>query len=213
MLFGPAAHRSTFRILYVCTGNLCRSPFAEILTRHLLSKRLEDQGTAFDVASAGVQAVVGAGMHPYSRDELAPWNLHMEVADRFVARQLDPEMLVTAGLVLGMTASHRAAVIDEVPRTLATAFSVREFARLSAQVPQSGLPTHPAERAREVVRQARLFRSASAPRDVRADDVPDPIGQPREVHHDVAVMVQAAVTTIVAVVAPPGGKVGARSAG
>lgn len=212
MLFGPEADRSTFRILYVCTGNLCRSPFAEILTRHLLSERLEE-GTVFEVTSAGVQAVAGAGMHPYSRDELAPWNLHTEVANRFVARQLDREMLVTADLVLGMTAGHRAVVIDEVPRTLATAFSLREFARLSAQVPQSGLPAHPAERAREVVRQARLFRSVSPSRDVRADDVPDPIGQPREAHHDVAVMVRAAVTAIVAVVAPPGGKVGARSAG
>ncbi|MGE3285975.1 MAG: low molecular weight phosphatase family protein [Pseudonocardia sp.] len=29
-----------FRVLFVCTGNICRSPFVEILTRHLLQARL-----------------------------------------------------------------------------------------------------------------------------------------------------------------------------
>ena len=28
-----------FRLLFICTGNICRSPFAEILTRHLLRGR------------------------------------------------------------------------------------------------------------------------------------------------------------------------------
>jgi hypothetical protein len=54
---GVARHRrkeTEFRVLYVCTGNICRSPFAEILTRHLLTGRLGGQAAAaFDVSSAG----------------------------------------------------------------------------------------------------------------------------------------------------------------
>jgi protein-tyrosine phosphatase len=100
-----ARHRrkeTEFRVLYVCTGNICRSPFAEILTRHLLIGRLGGQAAAaFDVSSAGVQAVVGSGIHPSTREELAPWGLHREAADRFVARQIRPPMIADAHLVLG----------------------------------------------------------------------------------------------------------------
>lgn len=206
------ADRCTFRILYVCTGNLCRSPFAEILTRHLLAERL-GSAAVFQVESAGVQAVVGARMHGHTRGELAPWNLHREAASRFVARQLEPSALSTADLVLGMTAGHRAAAVEVVPQTLATAFTLREFARLSTQVAQSGLPTPLAERAREVVRRARGLRSSSVARDVHADDVPDPIGMSREAHHEVAVMVRSAIEVIVSAIAPCSGTVPAQSVG
>src|SRR4051812_32932148 len=56
-----------FRLLFVCTGNICRSPFAEILTRHLLVGRLGGRVAGrFEISSAGVQAVVGSPMHPDS---------------------------------------------------------------------------------------------------------------------------------------------------
>src|SRR4051812_49795210 len=85
---------STFRVLFVCTGNICRSPFAEILTRHLLRGQLGGRDAdAFDVSSAGVAAVVGSAMHPDSRAELAPWNLDGAMSERFVARQLHPDMI------------------------------------------------------------------------------------------------------------------------
>src|SRR4051794_14997408 len=59
---------ATFRLLYVCTGNVCRSPFAEIVTTDLLRRRLgEDLASRISVTSAGVQAVVGSGMHPDTR--------------------------------------------------------------------------------------------------------------------------------------------------
>jgi protein-tyrosine phosphatase len=62
-----------FHILFVCTGNVCRSPFAEIYTRHLLIGRLGGRGArAYPVASAGVGALHGSGMHPDSRAQLLP---------------------------------------------------------------------------------------------------------------------------------------------
>ena len=68
-----------FRLLFVCTGNVCRSPAAEILMPHLLRGRLGGREAArIAVASAGVCAVVGGAMHPAARAKLAPWGLHVD---------------------------------------------------------------------------------------------------------------------------------------
>ncbi len=54
----PSADR--FGILFVCTGNQCRSPVAEVLARRLLDERFgSEHAVRFDVSSAGTQAVRG----------------------------------------------------------------------------------------------------------------------------------------------------------
>ena len=148
-----------FRLLFVCTGNICRSPFAEILTRHLLRGRLGGRAAqAFEISSAGVQAVVGSAMHPDSRAELEPWNLHGSHADGFVARQLRSAMIERSDLVLGATPRHRSAVVARCPAALPITFSLREFARLAAAVDPGQLPAHPVARAHALVELARLQR-------------------------------------------------------
>ena len=168
---------SGFRLLFVCTGNICRSPFAEILTRHLLTQRLGGPVAArFDVASAGVHAVVGAAMHAQSRAQLAPWGLHGDAADRFVARQLRSAMATSAHLVLGASPEHRSAVVGRAPATLATAFALTEFARLVAAVDPGDLPSDPV-----------------APAPPPRDEAPAPPGR---------ALIRGAVQRIVDVIAP-----------
>jgi protein-tyrosine phosphatase len=214
-MIGMGRHRlnaSGFRMLFVCTGNICRSPFAEILTRHLLIGRLGPQAAAFDVSSAGVQAVVGSAMHPSTRAELAQWGLdRASDTQHFIARQLRPAMVTGADLVLGASTRHRAAVIDCDPAGLATSFSIREFARLAADVDQRELPTEPVARAHELVEQVRMRRGISPPSVPEEDRVPDPMGGPQRAHHDAAVLIEEAVTTIVDVVAPPLSRLRARA--
>jgi protein-tyrosine phosphatase len=192
-----------FRLLFVCTGNICRSPFAEILARHLLRGRLGGRASQpFDVSSAGIAAVVGAPMHPDSRAELAPWHLDGAPAEGFVARQLDSAMIEASDLVLGATARHRSAVIEQCPPALPITFAMREFARLAASVDPRELPGHPVARAHTLVDLARLRRGL-VPRDPDGDDVPDPIAGPVAAHHRAAQLIQVAVTDLVDVVAPP----------
>lgn len=190
-----------FRILHVCTGNVCRSPYAEILTRHLLGERLGADALRFEIASAGVGAVVGCGMHPDSRSELAPWGLDGPAADSFVARQLEPSLLAGTDLVLGATTGHRSEIVKLAPRSLPVAFSLREFARLAASVDPAALPDDAVERAGELVKLARAQRGmASVAPD--ADQVPDPIGRSAAVHRQAAALMHEAVAAIVDALAP-----------
>ncbi len=207
MMVAVGRHRRVetgpFRLLFVCTGNICRSPFAEILTRHLLVGRVGGRASeAFDVSSAGVNAVVGSTMHPDSRAELGPWRLDGDVAERFVARQLRSAMIEESHLVLGANPRHRSSVVEQVPAALPIAFGLREFARLAASVDPATLPADPVARAHELVEQARLRRGLVRPDDPDDDRIPDPMGRSKQAHHDAAVLVKAAVETVVEVIAP-----------
>src|SRR6266540_634052 len=57
-----ADRASRFHILFVCTGNLCRSVIAERLTRHGLAARLGAGAAAFRVASAGTRGLIPAAI-------------------------------------------------------------------------------------------------------------------------------------------------------
>lgn len=191
-----------FRLLYVCTGNICRSPFAEMLTRHLLVGRLGGRAAAaFDVSSAGVQALVGARVHPDMLDQLNPWGLDRIATGRFVAQQLRSTMIGQADLVLGMNPRHRSAIVELVPTAVATAFSLREFARLAAAVDQEALPADPVPRAHALVAQAHRHRGmvAASPDE---DQLPDSTSCPPAGPDHAAVLIRGALQTIVDVIAP-----------
>lgn len=114
----------TVRILTVCTGNICRSPYAELL----LARDLESvRPGAFEVSSAGVGALVGHPVDPGSARHLARQGI---AHDQFRARQVSPAMLQDVDLVLGMAVPHRQAVLREAPRLLRRTFTIKELARL-----------------------------------------------------------------------------------
>lgn len=192
-----------FRVLFVCTGNICRSPFAEILTRHLLVGRVGGRAAAaFELASAGVQAVVGSPMHEHTRRELAPWHLDGLASERFAARQLRSAMIREADLVLGLNTRHRSAVIGLEPGALTTCFSLREFARLATDVDPHSLPDDPLARAHALVEAVRTRRGLAPPTLPDADRVPDPMGGPQQAHHEAALLIDEAVSAIVDAIAP-----------
>jgi protein arginine phosphatase len=92
------------RVLFVCTGNICRSPLAEALLRRALSERnLPD----FRVTSAGTGAWDGA---PASEGAyLVALERGLDLSGHR-ARLLTREIVEDADLILTMARHHRARV-------------------------------------------------------------------------------------------------------
>ncbi|WP_411969464.1 hypothetical protein [Geodermatophilus sp. YIM 151500] len=171
-----------FTILFVCTGNLCRSPLAERLGRAYLDAAFGERGGAIRLESAGTDAVVGAGMNPDSARVLRGLGGEPE---GFVARQLASSMIERADLTLALSRRHRRRVLEMAPRSLARTFTLLEVAELAGYV-----PAHP-DGSGDVAACARAFvRALAAARSCRrgggdADDIRDPIGQDVTVHQEV----------------------------
>ena len=189
-----------FRLLFVCTGNICRSPFARFHTRALLEMRLGPRWASwFDVASGGTGAVVGSEMHPLSRGQLGPLATHPDVA-AFRARQLPARDVELADLVLTVSRSHRSAVLELEPRALRSTFTVREFARLLGSIDpadHAALPADPRERAHALVAAALAERGQGAPVDSEDDAIPDPIQGAAAEHAEPARLLHEAVRPLV----------------
>ena len=90
------------RILFVCTGNICRSAMAEGMLRAQLDE-------SFEVASAGIGALIGHPADEHAREILAGQGIDI-AAHR--ARQATTQVLRWADLVLCMEKHH----VEEVHR-------------------------------------------------------------------------------------------------
>ena len=165
-----------FRILHVCTGNICRSPMAERLTVHGLRARIGDAADRFVVESAGTWGHSGSPMESFALSTLKALGIE---GDDFRARELVAEHVACADLVLAATREHRAAAVVLHPRAASRTFTLREFARLTGAVDPAQLTeTEPVERARELVRAAAGKRGLVPTQSPRDDDLADPYQGP-----------------------------------
>lgn len=107
---------AAFRMLFVCTGNTCRSPMAGALARDLLARKLgcgesELSANGVDVSSAGT-AGGGGGAAGHAVAVMARRKL--DIANH-VSAGLTAEMIDRADEILVMTHSHRQSVLAMVP--------------------------------------------------------------------------------------------------
>lgn len=182
-----------FLVLVVCTGNICRSPAAEVL----LARSLGNSGVT--VCSAGLHARVGSGMG----DGIA--GLIGGEPAPFAARQVTPAMIQAADLVLVMTREQRSSVVGTVPVAVRRTFTLREFADLARLAHGSAgcLGGHtPADRLAVVTALAPRLRSLRVPG--FGDDIDDPYGRGAQAAATAVAEIRGAVDLIAAVVAPAG---------
>jgi tRNA threonylcarbamoyl adenosine modification protein (Sua5/YciO/YrdC/YwlC family) len=118
-VFGEGALRqlSTYMILFVCTGNTCRSPMAETVMRDLLARRLgvsleELEQRGLMVMSAGISAMAGGGPASEAVDVMARKKLDLR---RHESQPLTERLVRFADLILTMTRGHRDAILAQWP--------------------------------------------------------------------------------------------------
>ena len=107
---------ATFRMLFVCTGNTCRSPMAGALARDMLTKKLgckesELSARGVEVGSAGT-AAGGGGAADHAVTAMRRRKIDLS---NHVPAGLTPDMIDGADEILVMTRSHRQSVLDMVP--------------------------------------------------------------------------------------------------
>ncbi|CAM5486931.1 Protein-tyrosine phosphatase OS=Streptomyces griseomycini OX=66895 GN=FHS37_000977 PE=4 SV=1 [Streptomyces griseomycini] len=169
--------RDSFRILHVSTGNVCRSPITERLTRHAVAERLGVLGAA----SSWRARAPGATRAPPWRRTPRRSSRTSARTRRLTGRELLDEHVIRADLVLTATRDHRAQVISMGHSAGLRTFTLKEFTRLVNAIDPATLP--PLEdgvvvRARALVRAAAALRGWLLAPTAEADEVYDPYGAP-----------------------------------
>ncbi|QDV25688.1 arsenate reductase/protein-tyrosine-phosphatase family protein [Aureliella helgolandensis] len=103
-------------VLFICTGNSCRSPMAEVMFKHLLAERFPEiaarQPIPFAIGSAGLSAFPGGPASPEAVRVMQNRGLSLT---RHQSQTATEHALRQADLVLTMTNSHRRAIVDRLP--------------------------------------------------------------------------------------------------
>ncbi len=183
------------RVLFVCTGNICRSAAAE----RLLSVRTVDGGGRIDIRSAGTQARPGRPMHSRTERALAR---HGVDSAGFTSRRLSERDVEWADLVLTMTGDHRDEVVGISPRGLQKVFTLLEAAAL-AQALGSAWSPGSAPLGAALAQALRDTRLRFAPARGPAFDVPDPIEGSSQVHVNAVDQIASALDWLLPLLARP----------
>ena len=151
----PSAERRPLKVLFVCTANICRSPYMELATRRLLG-----EGSGIAVSSAGTHGFTDRAMSGEMIGGYEP------EAASFRSRRATIELVEEADLVLTAEASHRTYLLEETPGAFRKVFTLGQFAAAAAGL--RGDTDAPAGRA--LIEEIGRHRSQAD----RSHDVADP---------------------------------------
>jgi protein-tyrosine phosphatase len=109
------------RVVFVCTGNTCRSPLAEALCKRRLAERLgcspeELPQRGFDVQSAGVAALAGG---PAADEAVEAARAFGADLSGHQSQPLTARLVALSDFVVSMTHSHLRTVAEQVPNPAA----------------------------------------------------------------------------------------------
>lgn len=118
---------SKFQILFVCSGNSCRSPLAEGLLRVKLPSRLQDE---VEIKSAGTLGIEGSPAARYSVELVKEMGGDIS---KHNSQGLTEELLRATDLILAMAAEHVDFLYEEFPQYRENVFLLKRFGRAAGE--------------------------------------------------------------------------------
>lgn len=111
-------------VLFICTGNTCRSPLAKFY----LEKRLKDAGRDdVTVLSRGIMAMEGMGASPEVRKLLLDEGID---ATSHISQRIGPEAIKRSDIILVMEKMHEEEIKRMMPQAAHKVFLLKEFAKI-----------------------------------------------------------------------------------
>ncbi|MED0680831.1 low molecular weight protein arginine phosphatase [Aneurinibacillus thermoaerophilus] len=107
------------RILFICTGNTCRSPMAEKIFKKLAAER----GVKAEAKSAGLFAVQGSAASPNAVKVLEKKGIEEE----HTSQTVNEDLLRWADLIVTMTESHKHTLIQRYPEFQGKVHTLKEY--------------------------------------------------------------------------------------
>jgi len=95
-------------ILFVCTGNTCRSPMAE----KILTKYAEEMNTPLEIRSAGIAAIDGQEASKHAQKVIEEYGANVE----HITQKVSEELIEWSDLVLTMTGLHKQILLEMYPQ-------------------------------------------------------------------------------------------------
>lgn len=188
------------KIVFVCTGNQCRSPVAEYVARSFaneLTAQAKTKGPQpanspspeLEFASAGTHAHRGTPLDPRAFRFLAEEGIN---ADGFSSTRLNRSALAGADIVVGMEVAHVEHALRIAPALLKKTATLRQLAAWAA-IDSVNFP--------DDIAHLRATRAGKEILDAHGPNIPDPVTEndddfvriSREVRDNVKALVKAII--------------------
>ncbi|WP_223066006.1 low molecular weight protein arginine phosphatase [Paenibacillus caui] len=193
------------RILFVCTGNTCRSPMAEGMFRQMALAA----GLSVEVQSAGVAAIPGMSISRHAEAVLRD----RQIEDKLTSTPMNAELTDWADLILTLTQSHKRQLMQAFPSAAGKTFVLKEYVEDAEDVAQDlrELDALLADRALrtalgqklEDTNQQRIIRLQQR---LPGYDISDPFGGSREDYERTAAEIRTALDKLLHMLKEQAGK-------
>jgi len=117
----------TKTILFVCTGNTCRSAMAEGIFKKMLKERTEED-RRFNIISVGISALQGMSPTPEAIKVMTEQGIDIS---RHIATQVQEDLVKKADLILVMSNTHKDHIKTKFTFAQDKIYLIKEFAQIS----------------------------------------------------------------------------------
>lgn len=182
------------KVLFVCTGNICRSPMGELM----FPLFFHDDSITTD--SAGVQGLIDNPIDPSSARLMQADGIDPSA---FRSKRLTPQLAMDSDLILCFTEHQRKKIVELAPRIRSRTFLLTDFADLCAYCAKNGLIEGDTleDRLDSVLASASLVRPMLSP----AHDIDDPYRKEFEAFETAHQQIGESFATIAAALEPAKG--------